>query len=204
MTEPQTCTTRQAFFATKRAFDIIVSLLLLPTLVMFALILLLVNPFYNRGPLFFVQPRMGRDCRAFNVIKFRSMTKVHRVQRSANDPLEVDRITPLGKIMRKSRVDELPQILNVLRGQMSLIGPRPDFFHHARRYMRTVPGYRERHCIRPGISGLAQTYLGYAEGNEATAAKVRADLYYIQNAGFRLEMWVFWRTLVTVFCRHGA
>lgn len=188
----------------KRAFDIVFSLCLLPILCCTAVCLLVLNPFLNRGPLLYVQPRMGRDCRAFPAMKFRSMLPAQSIARRADDPLEVDRITALGRFLRKSRLDELPQLINVLRGDMSLIGPRPDYFHHARHYLRVIPGYRARHTVRPGISGLAQTQLGYAAGIEATTAKVRADLYYIQNAGFRLEAWIFWRTLVTVLGRHGA
>ena len=195
---------RIIFQTFKRSFDIAFSILLLPMLCLTALCLVVLNPFFNRGPLLYIQPRMGRDCRAFPAIKFRSMLPAANIARGANDPLETHRITTLGRFLRKSRLDELPQVLNVLRGDMSLIGPRPDYFHHARYYLRVIPGYRARHRVRPGISGLAQTQLGYAAGLDATAAKVRADLYYIENAGFRLETWIFWRTVLTVLGRHGA
>lgn len=193
-----------AFQIAKRTFDVVFSLVLMPFVGLTALCLLVLNPFFNRGPLFYVQLRMGRGCRAFPALKFRTMQPASRISRSAHDPLETDRITTLGRFLRKTRLDELPQVINVLRGDMSLIGPRPDYFHHARHYLRVIPGYRARHAVRPGISGLAQTQLGYAAGMDATTAKVRADLYYIQNSGFRLEAWLFWRTLVVVFCRHGA
>ena len=195
---------RIIFQTFKRSFDIAFSILLLPMLCLTALCLVVLNPFFNRGPLLYIQPRMGRDCRAFPAMKFRSMLPAANIARGANDPLETHRITTLGQFLRKSRLDELPQVLNVLRGDMSLIGPRPDYFHHARSYLRVIPGYRARHRVRPGISGLAQTQLGYAAGLDATAAKVRADLYYIENAGFRLETWIFWRTVLTVLGRHGA
>ena len=195
---------RRAFLMAKRAFDVVFSLALLPTVCMAALVLLVLNPFLNKGPLLYIQPRMGRGCRAFPAMKFRSMTIAARIARGPNDPLEINRITRLGAFMRKTRLDELPQVINVLRGDMSLIGPRPDYFNHARHYLRTVPGYRARHAVRPGISGLAQTQLGYAQGLDATVAKTRADLYYIQNSSLRLEIWLFWRTLVTVFGRHGS
>lgn len=193
-----------SFYAMKRAMDIFFSLLLLPTLAVLGVILLVLNPFYNAGPLFFVQTRLGMGCKPFRAIKFRSMTPVERVVRSAEDGIEVDRITPLGRFMRKSRIDELPQILNVLKGDMSLIGPRPDFIGHARRYLRVIPGYRERHMVRPGISGLAQTEYGYAEGYEATLRKVQYDLYYISNTNVALEFWIFWRTIMIVARRAGA
>lgn len=188
----------------KRVFDVGVSLILLPFVGLTALILLICNTFFNRGPVFFVQPRMGRDCRAFAAIKFRTMLPSERITRGHDDPIETHRITVLGKFLRKTRIDELPQVINVLRGEMSLIGPRPDYFHHARKYMRQVPGYRARHRVRPGISGLAQTELGYANGIQATCAKVRADIYYIENANFRLDCYVLYRTLVTVLTCRGS
>ncbi|MEE3358958.1 MAG: sugar transferase [Pseudomonadota bacterium] len=192
------------FLACKRPFDILFCIVLFPIFLVVALALLVANPFFNQGPLFYFQPRMGKNCRAFRLVKFRSMRCTDKLSRSSNDPLETDRITPLGRFMRKSRIDELPQILNVLAGDMSLIGPRPDYFHHARRFVQSVPGYRERHTVRPGISGLAQIELGYIEGHDATARKVKSDLHYIKNAGFRLEMWIFWQTVLTVLSRRGS
>src|SRR6056297_579178 len=188
----------------KPFFDYTASILLLPFFLLSCGVLLILNPFLNNGPLFFVQPRMGRNCKAFPAIKFRTMKSAKRVMRSAEDPLEFDRITTLGRIMRKSRIDELPQILNVLRGEMSLIGPRPDYFHHARRYLRRVPGYRHRHAVRPGISGLAQTALGYVDCTEGTRRKVALDLRYIEEMSPRLDLWLVWRTIVTVVCRRGC
>lgn len=188
----------------KRSFDILVSIALLPGLVGAILVLLVLNPFHNQGSIFFVQKRMGRGCKGFQAIKFRSMRKATQITRSADDPLEVDRITPLGHFLRKSRLDELPQILNVLMGHMSLIGPRPDYIDHAEEYLQTIPGYRERHMVRPGISGLAQTELGYIEGTTATRRKVQADLYYITHRSIGLELWIFWRTLSVVARRAGA
>lgn len=188
----------------KRPLDIAFCFVLLPVFLIVALALLLSNPFFNQGPLFYLQTRMGKDCRAFRLLKFRSMRFSQKVSRSSNDPLEQDRITPLGRFLRKSRIDELPQILNVLAGHMSLIGPRPDYFHHARRFVQTVPGYRDRHAVRPGISGLAQIKLGYVEGHDATLRKVQADLYYIEHSNLRMEMWIFWQTVLTVIFRRGS
>jgi lipopolysaccharide/colanic/teichoic acid biosynthesis glycosyltransferase len=156
------------FQCVKRVFDVALSLLLLPLLAVFALALLVLNPILNPGPLGFVQKCMGRRCSAFPAFKFRTMREVEAVSRTANCPLEIDRITPLGGLLRKTRIDELPQIINVLRGEMSLIGRRPDYFDHAVHFLNEVPGYRERHAERPGISGLAQTEVGYVEGVEAT------------------------------------
>lgn len=192
------------FGIAKRGFDIGMSIALLPVLIMLMVGLALLNPFMNRGSLFFVQQRMGRDCKPFRAYKFRTMTSGSAIPRGPDDPLERDRITRLGGFLRCSRLDEVPQILNVLKGDMSLIGPRPDYYDHAVAYLDTIQGYRERHLVRPGISGLAQTEVGYVEGLEATRTKVQADLYYITNAGFALEAWIFWRTLMVVFRGTGA
>jgi lipopolysaccharide/colanic/teichoic acid biosynthesis glycosyltransferase len=193
----------EGFLWTKRVFDVLFSIALLPLLFVFGFALLLLNPFYNRGPLFFIQTRMGQHCRPFRAVKFRTMTEVDLPARRADDPLEHDRITPLGHFLRRSRIDEVPQILNVLVGQMSLIGPRPDFYDHALVYLDVVPGYRERHAMKPGISGLAQTELGYIEGLAATERKAMVDLHYIRNASLKLDLWIVFRTLCVVAGRGG-
>lgn len=200
---PRTSRDRRLFFAAKRVFDVGLSLLFLPMLVVIALALLVANPLLNRGPLLYTQTRMGRHCRPFTAIKFRSMLPAAGAVRGADDPLEQERITRLGRVLRKSRIDELPQVINVLRGEMSLIGPRPDVLAHAEEFVALVPGYRERHAIRPGISGLAQVEIGYAEGIEATRRKVRADLYYIAHLGLAMEAYIFIRTIQTVLGRRG-
>lgn len=193
-----------SFLIAKRCFDIVTSILLLPVLGLLCLAFTALNPLLNRGPLFFAQERMGRNCKPFTAMKFRTMAPAKQIARSAEQPLEIDRITRLGRIMRKTRMDELPQILDVLRGDMSLIGPRPDYYEHACHFLKSVPGYRARHLVRPGISGLAQTEVGYVEGSEGTKRKVRADLYYIANSGLRLELWVVWRTISVIFGRAGS
>jgi lipopolysaccharide/colanic/teichoic acid biosynthesis glycosyltransferase len=193
-----------AFRVAKRVFDIVASVAALPVILIAALVLLLINPVWNTGPLFFLQTRMGRDCRPFRAVKFRTMRPAHEILRGPDDPLEADRITPLGQFLRRSRIDELPQFFNVLAGQMSLIGPRPDFWDHAIHYLETIPGYRHRHIVRPGISGLAQVNGGYAEGVDATVAKTRLDLHYIRASSLRMELYIFWRTILVVWTGFGA
>ncbi len=188
----------------KRTFDIFVSLLLLLPLGVFALALVVVNPFLNKGTLLFWQDRMGKDCKPFRAVKFRSMVAIPTMVRGPFDPLEKDRITTLGRFLRKSRIDELPQIINVLRGEMSLIGPRPDALAHARIYLDEIPGYRERHLVRPGISGFAQVKVGYVDGLEGVRRKVSADIFYLSKASFRFDLWIAWQTLVVVALRKGA
>ncbi|MBO9447974.1 sugar transferase [Ruegeria sp. R14_0] len=193
------------FGIAKRGFDLVVSLVfLLPLAVLCGVVLLILNPIWNKGPLFFAQERMGRNCKPFTAYKFRSMRPAPKIERSADCPLEEDRITPLGHFLRKTRLDELPQIINVFKGEMSLVGPRPDYIEHARQYLSDVPGYQERHNVRPGISGWAQVELGYIEGTDATRRKVQADLYYIANSGLAMEALIVWRTVSVMLRRGGA
>jgi lipopolysaccharide/colanic/teichoic acid biosynthesis glycosyltransferase len=188
----------------KRLFDLCGAVVLLMPLALATLALCLLNPLLNRGSLFYVQERMGRGGQPFNAWKLRTMVAAEQIERGAFDPLERDRITPLGQILRRSRLDELPQVVNVLRGEMSLIGPRPDYYPHALVYVDTVPGYRERHAVKPGISGLAQTEVGYVDGPEGVRAKVAADLHYVRHACLRLDLWILWRTLAVVLRRQGV
>lgn len=187
----------------KTLFDVVVSVLLLPALVLVALILKGINPFCNRGPLMHYQMRMGHAGKPFVAFKFRTMRPACGLARGAYDALETDRIPRLGRVLRMLRIDELPQVLNVLRAEMSLIGPRPDLFDHARVYVETVPDYAGRHQVMPGITGLAQTEVGYVDGIEGIKRKVAADLYYITHASLRFDLWITWRTLCVIIGRKG-
>lgn len=186
------------FWIYKRVFDILISILLFPLLILCSCILLVLNYFFNPGSLFFIQERMGKNCCSFFAIKFRSMVPAEIITRRYNDPIESHRINTFGKYMRKSRLDELPQIVNVLMGDMSLIGPRPDYYSHAVEFLKNVEGYRQRHDIRPGITGLSQIKLGYAEGLKETVKKVNIDNYYIQNIGYKIELKIILSTILTI------
>jgi lipopolysaccharide/colanic/teichoic acid biosynthesis glycosyltransferase len=188
---------------TKFAFDRLIALLLLGPLLICGAILCVLNPFLNTGPLVFIQKRMGQDCKPFTMIKFRTMRATHQI-RGAFDPLDADRVTPLGRFLRRTRIDELPQIINVLRGDMSLIGPRPDCYDHARVYLHDVPGYAARQRALPGISGYAQTELGYIDDVDAMRHRVAADLYYIAHASFGFDMRIAWRTVGVILGQRGA
>lgn len=186
------------FWTNKRIFDIVVCILLLPLLLVIALILLILNQFFNSGKLIFIQKRMGKNCSVFFAIKFRTMTSTKEITRKYDEPIETNRITPLGAILRKTRIDELPQILNVLKGDMSLVGPRPDYYEHALEYLKDIEGYRERYSIRPGITGLSQIRLGYAESLEAASKKVIIDNYYIKNIGYIIELKIIFNTILII------
>ena len=126
------------------------------------------------------------------------MSPIEEITRKYDEPIELDRITPLGRILRRMRIDELPQILNVLRGDMSLIGPRPDYYVHALEYLKNIEGYSDRHTIRPGITGLSQVRLGYVENLETISKKVSIDNYYIQNLGYITELKIIYGTILVI------
>ena len=203
MKNPQHLYGNKLFWINKRIFDIIICLLLLPLLFIIGIILSVFNLFFNQGRLLFIQKRMGKNCEFFFAIKFRTMTSVEEITRKYDEPIETNRITPLGKVLRKMRIDELPQILNVLKGDMSLIGPRPDYYVHALEYLENVEGYRERHVIRPGITGLSQIKLGYVETLEETSKKTSLDIYYIQNTSYISELKIIFNTIIIILKGMG-
>jgi lipopolysaccharide/colanic/teichoic acid biosynthesis glycosyltransferase len=191
------------FWISKRLFDLTISISLLPLLLIISILLLFLNPFYNIGKLLFIQERMGKDCEAFFAIKFRTMSPIKEITRKFDEPIEIDRITPLGRVLRRMRIDELPQILNVLKGDMSLIGPRPDYYAHALECLKNIEGYYERHTIRPGITGLSQIKFGYVESLEAISKKVSTDNYYIQNVGYLTELKIIFSTMLVILRARG-
>ncbi len=194
----------KGYLGIKHVIDIFVALLALPAIIMIAAILVVLNPFSNKGPLIFSQTRMGWRCKPFKAYKFRTMTTAPEISRGPNDPLETERITRLGIFLRRTRLDEFPQFLNVLRGEMSVIGPRPDYWEHATHFSETIAGYRRRHAMRPGITGLAQVDNGYAEGVDATTVKTRHDLDYIDRASLGTDLYIFWRTVKVMLTGFGA
>ena len=199
-----TLSVSSGYLAGKHLLDLAVAIFALPVIAVLSLVLLVLNPIWNRGPLFYAQTRMGKDCRPFRALKFRTMIVATEIARGPNDPLETERITRLGHFLRRTRLDEIPQLLNVLLGQMSLIGPRPDYWDHAIHYLDSVPGYRQRYTVRPGITGLAQVDGGYAEGIEATVRKTRHDLRYLGIIGFRTDWYILRRTVAVVLTGWGA
>ncbi len=187
----------------KRLFDVIISIFLLPIMLCICLILLVVNAFFNKGSIFFIQKRMGKDCKPFKCYKFRTMSEDGDIIRGYEDPIEYERITPIGKFLRSMRLDEIPQIINVMKGDMSLIGPRPDYYEHALIFLKEINNYKLRHTIKPGISGLSQIRLGYAEGIKATKLKSTVDIYYINNASILMDIKILFGTVYTIFARVG-
>ncbi|NRP26400.1 UDP-N-acetylgalactosamine-undecaprenyl-phosphate N-acetylgalactosaminephosphotransferase [Aliiroseovarius sp. xm-m-379] len=182
------------FWACKRLSDIVLSLIMLALALPLALILLVLNPKSNPGPLFYRQERAGRDLVPFRIWKFRTMVGKSEIHRFA--PYEADRLRQLGRFLRQAHLDELPQAINVLLGQMSVVGPRPEQSSFVAKYLQSIPSYHYRYMVRPGISGLAQVEQGYTHTHQGTARKLRYDLFYIRKAGFWMEFYVYWKTAV--------
>lgn len=188
----------------KTGFDITMVILTLPITLLVALVLICLNPWLNPGPLIFSQERLGRHQKPFTMYKFRTMISAPALARDATDGVETHRITPLGRILRKLRIDELPNFINVARGEMSVIGPRPDARSHAEHFLREIPHYEYRYLVKPGITGLAQIESGYAEGLDATRTKAHYDQLYVETSCGRLDVYIAWRTIRVMLTGFGA
>lgn len=187
------------FFVSKRAFDIAFSIGCAPIFLGLCLLIAIANPFWNPGPLFYKQLRRGKDGNAFTIYKFRSMSPAKSRTRGADEPLEVERVTPLGRLLRKSQMDELPQIINVLMGQMSVVGPRPEIVEFAETYASIIPDYSVRESVRPGITGYAQVTQGYTDSIEMVHRKTELDTHYVHNMNWQMEIAILIRTVFVVY-----
>jgi lipopolysaccharide/colanic/teichoic acid biosynthesis glycosyltransferase len=157
------------------------------------------------GPILYRQTRVGFNGVPFTVFKFRSMrtdaeSGTGAVWAQRNDP----RVTSIGGFLRKMRLDEIPQLFNVLRGEMSLVGPRPERPEFVRELSERIPYYRQRHCVRPGITGWAQISHKYGDTLEDTMVKLEYDLYYIKNLSQSLDIYIVFHTLKTMLLSRGA
>ncbi|MGO9903943.1 MAG: sugar transferase [Solirubrobacteraceae bacterium] len=155
----------------------------------------------SRGPALYRQRRVGKGGAQFTLLKLRTMTVAEKTASWA--PSQTHRVTPVGQFLRRFRLDELPQLWNVIRSDLALIGPRPEQVAIAEQLEREIPFYNARHCIRPGLTGWAQVNLGYAGSVEGTVAKLQHDLYYIKHASPRLDALILWKTLRTVLAARG-
>jgi len=188
----------------KRAMDVMISfvglVLLIPLYFLIGLMIKIDSP----GPVFYRQVRVGVGGRPFMIWKFRSM---HVEAESDGPRWAVDRdprISRVGRILRKLRLDELPQLYNILRGEMSLVGPRPERPIFVSELRRTIPYYDMRHTVRPGLTGWAQTQFRYGATAEDAHFKLQYDLYYVKNMGFKLDMRILLETIRVVLLGEGA
>lgn len=189
----------------KRMFDIFLSLIFLtltfPLLAVTALLIKL----ESSGPIFYRQKRVGRQGRVFNVIKFRSMYNDAERDGQPKWAKRTDpRITFVGHFIRRSRIDEIPQILNVLLGHMSFVGPRPERPYFVRELHEQIPLYNIRHNVRPGITGWAQVNYPYGASVEDARRKLSYDIYYVKNCGLFLDLVIILQTVRVVLSGDGA
>ena len=184
----------------KRFFDIVLSFIfLIPTALMIPFILLIIK-IQSPGPIFFKQKRTGLDGKEFEMLKFRSMhvnKDADKVQATKDDP----RKYPFGNFMRKSNIDELPQFLNVLKGDMSIVGPRPHMLAHTEQYSQLIDKYMVRHFVKPGLTGWAQVtgFRGETKELWQMEGRVKRDIWYIEHWSVWLDIRIIWMTAKTVF-----
>lgn len=189
----------------KRTFDVAVSLAFLMGTLPITLLAAAAVKLTSAGPVFYRQERVGLNGRTFHLLKFRSMTVDAEKDGTpqwarANDA----RVTPVGRFIRKTRIDEIPQVLNVLKGEMSFIGPRPERPFFVEQLAEQIPFYRERHSVRPGISGWAQINYPYGASVEDARRKLAYDLYYVKNGSMFLDLLILVQTAKVILWNEGA
>ena len=186
----------------KRGIDLTLCLLALILLFPVFLITAIAIKLYDGGPVFYVQERCTKDKRIFQIYKFRSMIvnaekDGHSVPAADRDP----RITPVGRIIRGMRIDELPQILNILKGDMSIVGPRPERIEHVELYTKQIPEFGYRMKVKGGLTGYAQVYGKY---NTTAYDKLKMDLMYIQNYSLLLDIEIIFKTVKVLFMKEST
>lgn len=188
----------------KPILEAIIALILFILLIPVMVVLAIVIKCDSRGRIFYTQERVGKDGRKFTIMKFRTMVEnaeslTGAVYAADNDP----RITKIGRFLRKWRLDEIPQLLNVIKGDMGLVGPRPEREVFIREFEEKIPFYTQRLLVRPGLTGWAQVKFPYASSIEQTEEKLQYDLYYIKNMSFILDFVVFLKTIRVVLFGKG-
>mgnify|MGYP003588481370 CR=1 FL=1 len=185
----------------KRLADIVGASIMMVPLLTLAPLVWLANLAGNRGPLFYRQPRVGRNDTVFNILKFRTMEPgSHGSAWTAHDD---PRITPVGAWLRRSHLDELPQAINVLRGELSLVGPRPEQPAYVAELTEKLPYYHLRHVVRPGLTGWAQVKYPYGASEQDAFEKLQFDFFYLRHQGFAMDLRCVARTLRTVTRAKG-
>lgn len=192
------------YMLVKRLLDILCVLAALP----FALPLMLLTASAIRlesaGSVLFVQNRVGQGGREFKIYKFRSMRTDSEQNGAQLAQVGDSRITRVGSFIRKTRLDELPQFFNILKGDMSLIGPRPEQKVFVEQFEKSIPFYQYRHIVKPGLSGWAQVTQGYAGNTDETQVKIEHDFYYIKHFSFSLDVLIMFKTVKIILTGFGA
>jgi exopolysaccharide biosynthesis polyprenyl glycosylphosphotransferase len=186
-----------------RILEILMSLIGLSLGILLLPIILIGNFFGNRGKLFYTQERVGKNGEVFNIVKFRTMVKNAEKDGAVFATSNDARITPFGKILRKSRIDEFPQFINILKGDMAVIGPRPERPVFVKEIAEVMPFYETRHVIKPGLTGWAQVNYSYGETIDDSLIKLQYDLYYIKHRSLFLDFNIIFKTLSTILFYRG-
>lgn len=184
----------------KRIFDVLFSLIILIVFMpLITIVVAIAIKLSSKGPVFFVQKRTGLENREFDCYKFRSM-RVNRYAHLLQAKKDDTRKTKVGEFLRKTNIDELPQFWNVLKGDMSVVGPRPHMVKHTRDYSALIDNYMQRHEIKPGITGLAQVrgFRGETKELHQMMGRVRLDIWYIQNWSLMLDLSIVLKTIKNV------
>jgi sugar transferase (PEP-CTERM system associated) len=190
--------------AARRAGDILVSLLLMvATLPVMALTALLIR-FDSPGPVLYRQERVGLHGRVFTLLKFRSMRQDAEARGPAWAQQQDPRVTRVGAFIRRTRIDELPQLINVLKGEMGFVGPRPERPHFVDQLAEVIPFYRDRACVKPGITGWAQVNYPYGASIEDARQKLSYDLYYVKHRNLFLDVLILFATVRVILFQEGA
>jgi exopolysaccharide biosynthesis polyprenyl glycosylphosphotransferase len=196
-------THNQFYLFTQRFFDILISILGLLFFIAISPLFLIGNLFGNPGPLFYSQERVGYNGKIFKIFKLRSMIKNAEKDGAVWAKKNDSRITSFGKFLRSTRIDESPQFINIIKGEMSLIGPRPERPEFVKELKKSIPFYAIRHVVRPGLTGWAQVNFPYANTIEEQQKKLRYDLYYIKERSTFLDFKILVKTISTVLFFKG-
>ncbi|MDO6758775.1 exopolysaccharide biosynthesis polyprenyl glycosylphosphotransferase [Tamlana sp. 2_MG-2023] len=187
----------------RRVFDLLLSISGISIGLLFLPLILVGNLLGNRGPLFYVQERIGKNGKVFKIIKYRTMIKNAESSGPVWSKKGDSRITSFGKFMRHTRLDEFPQFINVLKGEMSFIGPRPERAVFVDELSKELPFYETRHIVKPGLTGWAQVKTRYGSSLDDSLLKLQYDLYYIKHRGFFLDFIILVKTMSTVVFLRG-
>ncbi|OYX84748.1 MAG: sugar transferase [Flavobacteriales bacterium 32-34-25] len=186
-----------------RILEIIVSIIGLLITMLLIPFVFLVNTMANKGSLFYTQERVGKDGVVFNILKFRTMIENAELENAVFAKAQDNRITAFGRFMRKTRMDEFPQFVNILKGEMAVIGPRPERPFFVKEIAEIMPFYETRHIIKPGLTGWAQVNYSYGESIEESLIKLQYDLYYIKHRSFYLDFNITLKTITTILFYRG-
>jgi lipopolysaccharide/colanic/teichoic acid biosynthesis glycosyltransferase len=195
---------RARYGRVKRVLDLVLAAAGAVVLVLLLPFVVVGNLVANRGPLFYTQRRVGKQGREFRIYKLRTMRAAFEGERTTWTAERDPRITPFGRLLRVSHLDELPQVLNILRGDLSVVGPRPEQPAYVAELSEKLPFYDLRHLVRPGLTGWAQVKYGYAGDERDALEKLQYEFFYLRHQGLGLDLRIIGRTIRSILGGEGA